>query len=126
VNHGSQKREKPLRGLREGAFRNYDQAAKRGQPGSSGCTWILAPLGHLRPREEVNPMTFEVRDAAGGQFYWRIVASNGEPLAHSETYRHKVDCEKAVQSVKANAWNASVVDKTAGARAMAALRRYGR
>jgi uncharacterized protein YegP (UPF0339 family) len=30
-------------------------------------------------------MQFEIRPAAGGEFYWRIVASNGQVLATSET-----------------------------------------
>ena len=55
-------------------------------------------------------MKIEIRHSTNGQYYWRIVASNGEPLAHSETYRHKADARSAAESVKANAAGAPVID----------------
>ncbi|MXW42909.1 MAG: DUF1508 domain-containing protein [Acidimicrobiia bacterium] len=42
-------------------------------------------------------MQFEIRDAVNEQYYWRIVASNGQVLATSETYVAKQSgpsCEK--------------------------------
>lgn len=57
-------------------------------------------------------MKFEIRDATGGQFYWRIVASNGQVLATSETYYNKADARSAAQSVKDNAATAPISDLT--------------
>jgi uncharacterized protein YegP (UPF0339 family) len=34
-------------------------------------------------------MKCQIRPAAGGQYYVRVVARNGEVLAHSETYTTK-------------------------------------
>lgn len=55
-------------------------------------------------------MKIEIRRTNNGQFYWRIVAGNGEPLAHSETYIHKSDAVSAAQSVKTNAAGAPILD----------------
>lgn len=60
-------------------------------------------------------MQFEIHDTTNGQSYWKIVASNGRTLATSETYWNKADAESACRSVKANAANAPIVDKTATA-----------
>ena len=55
-------------------------------------------------------MQFEIRRASGGQYYWRIVASNGQVLATSETYYNKADAQTAVQSVRSYAASAQVHD----------------
>jgi len=55
---------------------------------------------------------FEIRNASGGQYYWRIVASNGQVLATSETYVSKSGCQNAIDTVKANAASAPVYDQT--------------
>lgn len=57
-------------------------------------------------------MKFEIRNASGGQFYWRIVASNGQVLATSETYVSKAGCTNAIRTVKAGAATAPIVDLT--------------
>lgn len=60
-------------------------------------------------------MEFQVGDASGGQYYWRIVGRNGEPLAHSETYVNKRDAIAACELVQANAAGAPIYDHTASA-----------
>jgi len=57
-------------------------------------------------------MKFEIRksQSASQPYYWRIVASNGQVLATSETYVKKADALAAVQSVKTNAATATVQD----------------
>lgn len=55
-------------------------------------------------------MKFEIRRATSGQFFWRIVASNGQVLAASETYLAKASAVSAVTSVKANAGTAPTYD----------------
>ncbi|QGN49539.1 YegP family protein [Micromonospora sp. WMMD558] len=57
-------------------------------------------------------MQFEIHNANGGQYYWKIVASNGRTLATSETYWNKSDARSAAQSVKTYAASAPIVDKT--------------
>lgn len=57
-------------------------------------------------------MKFEIHDSANGQFYWRIVASNGRVLATSETYHNKSDAESAARSVKVSAGSAAIEDHT--------------
>jgi len=57
-------------------------------------------------------MKFEIHRASGGQFYWRIVASNGQVLATSETYYNKADAQTAAESVRSHAGSALVYDFT--------------
>jgi uncharacterized protein YegP (UPF0339 family) len=57
-------------------------------------------------------MQFEIRRASGGQYYWRIVASNGQVLATSETYYNKADAQSAAKSVKNHAAGAPIYDYT--------------
>ncbi|MGH2892606.1 MAG: YegP family protein [Solirubrobacteraceae bacterium] len=53
----------------------------------------------------------EIRKSTNGwQYYFRIVASNGQPLANSEMYNQKVSALSAAQSVKSNAGAAPIVD----------------
>jgi uncharacterized protein YegP (UPF0339 family) len=42
-------------------------------------------------------MEFAIHRAVGGQYYWRIVASNGQVLANSETYLTKRDAYKGAR-----------------------------
>ena len=60
----------------------------------------------------MNGYKFEIRDASGGQYYWRFRAPNGEVMCHSENYTTKAAAQNAVASVKRNAADASVVDLT--------------
>jgi uncharacterized protein YegP (UPF0339 family) len=53
---------------------------------------------------------FEINRASGGQFYWRIVAANGQVLATSETYYNKADARSAAESVQRSAGSAQIID----------------
>lgn len=55
-------------------------------------------------------MRIEIHRASGGQFYWRLVASNGQVLATSETYYSKQDARTAAELVKKQAAGAPVLD----------------
>lgn len=55
-------------------------------------------------------MKFEIHRASGGQYYWRIVASNGQVLATSETYYNRTDAQAAAESVKSQAGSAPIDD----------------
>jgi len=55
-------------------------------------------------------MQFEIRRASGGQYYWRIVASNGQVLATSETYYNKADAQHAAELVRSSSVTAPIYD----------------
>lgn len=57
-------------------------------------------------------MKFEIRRASGGQYYWRIMATNGQVLAVSETYYNKRDAQAAAELVQREATDARVLDCT--------------
>lgn len=51
-------------------------------------------------KSEVKNMRFEIDKSQNNQYFFRIVASNGKILAHSETYYNLNDCENAVQLIR--------------------------
>ena len=53
---------------------------------------------------------FEIYKDSAGKFRWRLKAPNGEVIASSEAYESKDSCKKGIESVKANAFKATVVD----------------
>ena len=57
-------------------------------------------------------MRFKIFKATGGGFFWKIVAANGETLAHSEVYTAKASAQHAISVVKANAASAPEDDLT--------------
>jgi uncharacterized protein YegP (UPF0339 family) len=59
-------------------------------------------------------MKFQIRRSTSTTqpYYWRIVASNGQTLATSETYVSKDSAKSAINSVKASAATATVEDLT--------------
>ena len=56
---------------------------------------------------------FQVHRAVNGQFYCRIVASNGEVLFTSETYPNKKDLVYTADVVRAYATSAQILDYAA-------------
>ena len=56
---------------------------------------------------------FQLHRAINGQFYCRIVASNGEVLFISETYHTKQDLVHAANVVRAYATSAQILDYAA-------------
>ena len=55
-------------------------------------------------------MTFHINSSTNGQFYFTIKASNGEVLAHSETYTSKQNAINAIDLIKKGASLATVND----------------
>lgn len=53
-------------------------------------------------------MKFEIDKSENNQYFFRIVASNGKKLAHSETYHNLTDCENAVQLIRNGASSSPV------------------
>ena len=58
-------------------------------------------------------MRFEIHRSINRQYFWRIVASNGQVLATSETYWNKQDAINAANSVKVHVANAQILDYAA-------------
>lgn len=56
-------------------------------------------------------MKFEILKSKNDEVYFRVVASNGKILAHSETYKNYDDCLNAVQVIVAEASGAEIYDK---------------
>ncbi|MGI9440034.1 MAG: YegP family protein [Parvibaculales bacterium] len=46
------------------------------------------------------------------QYYWKLNATNGETLCHSEGYTTKQGAENGIESCRENAPDAEVVDKS--------------
>ena len=59
-------------------------------------------------KDEVLNLEFEIDKSKGGQYFFRIKASNGKILAHSEEYRDLYDCQKAVELIQQGARTADV------------------
>jgi uncharacterized protein YegP (UPF0339 family) len=59
-------------------------------------------------------MEFQLRrsNSRTQSYYWRIVASNGQVLATSETYVHRRDAINAAESVRRNAGGSNFLDYT--------------
>jgi len=57
---------------------------------------------------------FEIYKDKSGEFRWRLIHTNGQVLANSgEGYKAKANAMGGINSVKENAPNATVEDKTA-------------
>jgi len=55
---------------------------------------------------------FEIFEDKGGEFRWHLRAGNGEIIASSQGYKSRAAAEKGIDSVKANAAGATLVDST--------------
>jgi hypothetical protein len=54
---------------------------------------------------------FEIYADKGGDYRWRLIANNGEPVASSgEAFASKANAKRAAETVKANAGSASIED----------------
>jgi uncharacterized protein len=57
-------------------------------------------------------MKFVVHRSKDGRFYWTVVGGNGEVMAQSQTMSAKASCLSSIESIRKNAADAEVVDKT--------------
>ncbi|HKI41615.1 MAG: YegP family protein [Mycobacterium sp.] len=53
---------------------------------------------------------FEISKDKAGKFRFHLKAANGEIIAASQGYETKASAEKGIESIRANASGASVVD----------------
>ena len=54
---------------------------------------------------------FEMYEDKGGEFRFRLKATNGQVIATSEGYKAKASCLNGVESVKKNAVDAEIVEQ---------------
>jgi uncharacterized protein len=66
---------------------------------------------HAREREM--PGKFVLKKGSTGKFHFNLQAANGQVIATSETYESKESALNGIESVKRNAPDAPVEDKTA-------------
>jgi uncharacterized protein YegP (UPF0339 family) len=59
---------------------------------------------HLRGRAQL-----EIKKSKDGQFYFVLVAANGEPILTSETYTRRADAERGARTMRDLAGCASIV-----------------
>ena len=60
---------------------------------------------------EVKHPKFEVYEDKGGEFRFRLKATNGQVIAVSEGYKAKASCLNGVESVQKNAPDAEIVEE---------------
>ena len=71
-----------------------------------------APTVDLTRDETGSGYRFEIAGSKDGQFFVRFIASNGESMVRSETYKAKSSATNAIESVKKNGPGAEVVDES--------------
>lgn len=57
-------------------------------------------------------MKFQIKRSKDKQFYFVLIARNGNTLLTSETYKRKASCAKAILSLQKGIGSASVFDLT--------------
>jgi uncharacterized protein YegP (UPF0339 family) len=73
----------------------------------------VGAAGRAGRGELTTVIEFQLHRAINGQFYCRIVASNGEVFFISETYPNKKDLVYAADVVRAYATSAQILDYAA-------------
>jgi uncharacterized protein YegP (UPF0339 family) len=82
-------------------------------PSATDTPPLVGAAGHAGRGERTTVIEFQIHQAINGQFYCRIVASNGEVLFTSETYQTKKDLVYAANVVRAYATSAQILDYAA-------------
>lgn len=93
----------------------YKQSAKKGL---ESCK-TFAPIAEIIDETTLYGMiqrvgvngAFRLKVSNNNQYYWVLVASNGETLCQSETYISKQSAVKGIDSCKRNASTAQVTDE---------------
>lgn len=57
-------------------------------------------------------MKFKIKKNAHDQYYWVLVARNGEPICTSDPYESRESTVKSINLVKLDAHGAEIVDTT--------------
>ena len=57
-------------------------------------------------------MTFNLKKAINGEFYFIMKAGNGKTLVTSETYPTKSACKKGIKSIRVKIFDCGLIDET--------------
>ena len=63
-------------------------------------------------RSEENSMKYKIKKNVRDEFFWTLVARNGEPICVSEGYSTRENAVKAINLLKLNVREAEIVDTT--------------
>jgi len=83
---------------------NCIESMKKNAPG--------APTIDLSKGEEGKGYRFEIAKSKDGQYFVRFVASNGETMVRSETYKSKSSARNCIKSVMERSTAAPTLDET--------------
>ncbi len=89
----------------------------KGKASATGCIESLkkhcpaAPVADLSKDEEAKGYRFEIAPSKDGQHFVRFVASNGETMVRSETYKSKSSAKNCIKSLKERGPDAPVVEE---------------
>lgn len=62
--------------------------------------------------KKTNAMKFKIKQNPHGEFFWELVAGNGELVCASETYQAKESAIKSINLVKLESGRSGIVDTT--------------
>jgi uncharacterized protein YegP (UPF0339 family) len=82
--------------------------ASEGYTTKSGCKNGIQSVKNNAPEDS----QYERLETSSGQFYFNLIAKNGEVVGKSETYKTKQGLENGIESVKSNAPDAPIEDST--------------
>jgi len=90
-----------------------------GKPSAKNCVESLkknapgAAVVDQTKGEDGKGYRFEIAASKDGQTFVRFVASNGETMVRTETYKSKASAKNAIESLKKNGPKAEIADETA-------------
>ena len=90
------------------ALNGQNILGSEGYTSKSGCKNGIKAVKNNAPEDD----QYERRESSNEQFYFVLVAKNGEPIGRSETYTTEAARENGIESVKTNAPDAPIEDTT--------------
>lgn len=79
-----------------------------GYASKSGCKNGIQSVKDNAPEDD----RYDRRESSDGQFYFVLVAKNGEPIGKSEMYKTEQGRDNGIKSMKTNAPGAPIEDTT--------------
>lgn len=69
-------------------------------------------MGFVKSTIDMNKPKFEIRNSAGSQYHFVLIAENGEIVATSENYVTRSGCENGITAIQRIAADADIIDAT--------------
>jgi len=82
--------------------------ASEGYASLSGCKKGIQSVKENAPEDD----RYDRKKSTGGQYYFVLIAENGQPIGRSEMYKSEQSRDNGIESVKTNAPDAPVDDTT--------------